>query len=115
MKFNSKKIKCVLFALTMVLVCATSIFATPYEYEECGDDHIHINSAVAQTTGDISVQEASSSCVHSWSVGYCGRTCTKCGTVETFHSWSVGWCGQTCTRCGTVEVFHAPGGCWYCK
>ena len=30
------------------------------------------------------------------------------------HSWSTGWCGRTCTRCGIVEWFHGPGGCWFC-
>jgi len=34
---------------------------------------------------------------------------------ESSHSWSAGWCGQTCTRCGKIELFHSAGGCWYCR
>ena len=34
---------------------------------------------------------------------------------EEAHSWSVGWCGQTCTVCKKIELFHLPGGCWYCS
>ena len=54
---------------------------------------------------------------------YNALVCTKCAVPIMMalqgssgsHSWSVGWCGQTCTSCGKVEMFHLPSGCWYCK
>ena len=45
---------------------------------------------------------------------YCGDEATT-AIPETVHSWSEGWCGRTCTVCGTIEMFHEPGGCWYCS
>ena len=49
----------------------------------------------------------------------CNRSdCTWSGTMdvpETAHSWSTGWCAKTCTNCGTREPLHSPGGCWYCS
>lgn len=44
----------------------------------------------------------------------CGST-TNVTRQHSEHSWSEGWCGRTCTVCGTVEKFHEPGGCWYCS
>lgn len=45
----------------------------------------------------------------------------RCGSkfeivlIETVHTWSEGWCGRTCRICGLIELFHEPGGCWFCS
>ena len=46
--------------------------------------------------------------------GICGESYMQIDQHDN-HSWSTGWCGRTCTACGRVEIFHPPGGCWFCS
>lgn len=53
-------------------------------------------------------------CVRPEMCMYCHAT-AQVTVQEESHTWSVGWCGQTCSVCGKIEMFHEEGGCWFCS
>ncbi len=54
-------------------------------------------------------------CTRSAVCKYCKVASVTIEVRETVHTWSVGWCGQTCTVCGLIEMLHEEGGCYYCS
>jgi len=91
-----KKAKLVALLLILALTFNLSVFAVDYKDDPWSQFPL---SALPHSSEVININESVSSCED---------------FINCNHTWSVGWCGRTCRLCGIIELFHAPDGCPRC-
>ena len=74
---------------------------THYFFGDCVNDHDMLSDCYAF-------------CRQTVKCAFCSESYPYATFHET-HSWSSGWCGKTCRNCGIIQLSHPPGGCWYCS